>query len=186
MLQPIYRAFMAYFSRKMQTPASQTSCAITPLTCVPSKLDLPFSRNTPRTLNCDDDFHIQLRPLDIHSRNQLPSSVISKKSMFTKLSDNFDPSQQLEFSMDYFWTTIGNLQLDIVGFLATLGEGSVVANAQVAALTRLICLPRLIPAPQALMQPSKPQQLRPEPGVVAGVYSGNLRLHVNHIARILM
>lgn len=61
-----------------------------------------------------------------------------------------------------------------------------VANAQAAALTCLICLSRLSPAPQALMHPLRPQQLRPETGVVAGVYSGNLRLHVNHIAHTLI
>ena len=38
-----------------------------------------------------------------------------------------------------------NFQLDIVGFLAVLGEGSVTANYQVSALSRLFYLPRLIP-----------------------------------------
>lgn len=130
MLQPIYPAFMANYSRRMQAPASKTSCAIISLICVLFKLDLLFSRDDPRTLNCDDDVHIQLRPLDIHSRNRLPSSIMLKKSTFTKLSENSDPSQQLEFSMDYFWTTVGSLRLDIVGFLAILSERSAVAEDQ--------------------------------------------------------
>jgi hypothetical protein len=50
---------------------------------------------------------------------------------------------------------ITNFRLDIVGFLAILGEGSVLANAQVATLSKMTFLPRLLPAPQALMRPSE-------------------------------
>jgi hypothetical protein len=77
------------------------------------------------------------------------------------------------------------LQLDIVGFLAILGEGSVLANAQVATLSRWIFLPRLIPAPQALMRPTRPVSLEPVAGTVTGIYSGNHRNFVNHIANIV-
>ncbi|KAF2011322.1 hypothetical protein BU24DRAFT_278583 [Aaosphaeria arxii CBS 175.79] len=77
------------------------------------------------------------------------------------------------------------LQLDIVGFLAILGEGSVLANAQVSTLSRWIFLPRLIPAPQALMRPTRPTKLEPASGNVAGVYSGNSRDSINHIANIV-
>ncbi|UPX14742.1 uncharacterized protein EKO05_0005215 [Ascochyta rabiei] len=77
------------------------------------------------------------------------------------------------------------LQLDIVGFLAILGEGSVLANAQVSTLSRWIFLPRLIPAPQALMRPARPLELEPVPGFVSGVWSGNDRDNVNHIASIV-
>lgn len=78
-----------------------------------------------------------------------------------------------------------NLQLDIVGFLAILGEGSVLANAQVSTLSRWIFLPRLIPAPQALLRPSRPMNLEPQLGSVAAVYSGNDRQHINHIGNIV-
>lgn len=77
------------------------------------------------------------------------------------------------------------LQLDIVGFLAILGEGSVLANAQVSTLSRWIFLPRLIPAPQALMRPTRPLNLEPAPGTVSGIFSGNKKDAINHIGNIL-
>ena len=77
------------------------------------------------------------------------------------------------------------LQLDIVGFLAILGEGSVLANAQVSTLSKWIFLPRLLPAPQALMRPTRPSDLEPARGDVSGVWSGNDRDHVNHIGPII-
>ena len=81
--------------------------------------------------------------------------------------------------------SIQSLQLDIVGFLAILGEGSVLANAQVSTLSRWIFLPRLLPAPQALMRPTRPLRLEPVPGYVAGVFSGNYRDAINHIGNIV-
>jgi hypothetical protein len=80
---------------------------------------------------------------------------------------------------------INSLQLDIVGFLAILGEGSVLANAQVSTLSRWIFLPRLIPAPQALMRPTRPLVLEPVPGHVSGIFSGNYRDGINHIGNIV-
>ncbi|KAF2873606.1 hypothetical protein BDV95DRAFT_605094 [Massariosphaeria phaeospora] len=77
------------------------------------------------------------------------------------------------------------LQLDIVGFLAILGEGSVLANAQVSTLSRWVFMPRLIPAPQALMRPNRPTVLEPVPGHVSGLHSGNDRGHINHIGNIV-
>ena len=78
-----------------------------------------------------------------------------------------------------------SLQLDIVGFLAILGEGSVLANAQVSTLSKWIFLPRLIPAPQALMRPTRPLDLESVKGDVSGVWSGNDRDHINHIGNII-
>ncbi|KAF2809051.1 uncharacterized protein BDZ99DRAFT_463877 [Mytilinidion resinicola] len=85
------------------------------------------------------------------------------------------------------WVTGGlhNFQLDIVGFLAILGEGSVLANAQVSTLSKWIFLPRLLPAPQALLRPTRPSKLEPHPGRVTGVYSGNDRDSINHIGNIV-
>ncbi|KAK3213680.1 hypothetical protein GRF29_28g680232 [Pseudopithomyces chartarum] len=77
------------------------------------------------------------------------------------------------------------LQLDIVGFLAILGEGSVLANAQVSTLSKWIFLPRLIPAPQALMRPTRPTVLEPVPGHITGIYSGNYKDTINHIGNIV-
>ncbi|KAF1847155.1 uncharacterized protein K460DRAFT_383644 [Cucurbitaria berberidis CBS 394.84] len=90
------------------------------------------------------------------------------------LKPNDDGSMNLE-----------SLQLDIVGFLAILGEGSVLANAQVSTLSRWIFLPRLIPAPQALMRPTRPIRLEPVPGHVSGIFSGNYRDSINHIGNIV-
>lgn len=81
--------------------------------------------------------------------------------------------------------SLQSLQLDIVGFLAILGEGSVLANAQVSTLSRWIFLPRLIPAPQALMRPTRPLVLEAEKGNVSGVFSGNDRDHINYIGNII-
>ena len=81
--------------------------------------------------------------------------------------------------------TLSELQLDIVGFLAILGEGSVLANAQVLTLSRWIFLPRLIPAPQALMRPTRPLKLEPVPGSISGIHSGNYRDSINHIGNIV-
>lgn len=79
-----------------------------------------------------------------------------------------------------------NFQLDIVGFLAILGESAVTANAQVSALSRLFYLPRLLPAPQALLPPSRPTELPTEKAWVTGVFSGNNKEHLHHIANILL
>lgn len=80
----------------------------------------------------------------------------------------------------------GDFQLDIVGFLAILGEGSILSNAQVSALSRLFYLPRLMPAPQALLRPTRPATLAPTPASVTAVYSGNVKDHIHHVAHILL
>ncbi|EOD45537.1 hypothetical protein UCRNP2_7743 [Neofusicoccum parvum UCRNP2] len=88
-----------------------------------------------------------------------------------------------------FFSTIPNfvsIQLDIVGFLAILGEGSVLANAQVSTLSKWMFVPRLLPAPQALLRPSRPSRLDPALGRVTGVVSGNDRDALNHIGSIVL
>lgn len=81
---------------------------------------------------------------------------------------------------------LDNFQLDIVGFLAILGESSILANAQVSALSRLFYLPRLIPAPQALLRVSRPATLPPERAIVTSVSSGNKKEHLHYVASILL
>ena len=102
---------------------------------------------------------------------------------------------------------LGNFQLDIVGFLAVLGEGSVLANAQVSALSRLFVskgnhfesmehcaltlalsqyLPRILPAPQALLYTTRPTTLPPTTAYVSGVESGNYTDKVHHVANVLL
>ncbi|KAK7718247.1 hypothetical protein SLS57_006123 [Botryosphaeria dothidea] len=99
-----------------------------------------------------------------------------------------DNNQQDGVPGDFF-STIPNfvsLQLDIVGFLAILGEGSVLANAQVSTLSKWMFVPRLLPAPQALLRPSRPSRLDPALGRVTGVVSGNDRDALNHIGSIVL
>lgn len=79
-----------------------------------------------------------------------------------------------------------NFQLDIVGFLAVLGEGSVLANSQVSALSPLFYLPRILPAPQALLPPNRPAKLPSTPASVTAVSSGNSKDHVHHVAHVLL
>lgn len=81
--------------------------------------------------------------------------------------------------------SLSSLQLDIVGFLAILGEGSVLVNAQVSTLSKSIFLPRLLPAPQALIKPARPDRLTQYIGKAVGAHSGNYNHHVNHIAHLL-
>jgi hypothetical protein len=78
------------------------------------------------------------------------------------------------------------IQLDIVGFLAVLGEGAVLANAQVASLSRITYIPRLMPAPQALIRPSRPEKLSAHFGYATSVHSGNIRHNINHVGHILV
>ncbi|KIW03836.1 uncharacterized protein PV09_05135 [Verruconis gallopava] len=78
-----------------------------------------------------------------------------------------------------------HLQLDIVGFLAILGESAVVSTSQVATLSRMFFLPRLLPAPQALLRPSRPDKLQPISGQAVGVTSGNKRDYINFLGHVL-
>jgi hypothetical protein len=81
---------------------------------------------------------------------------------------------------------ISSFELDIVGFLAILGEGAVQANAEVAALSQIVFLPRLLPAPQALMTPSRAEGLPPLKGWVTAVHSGNNRDYINYVGNVLL
>lgn len=84
-----------------------------------------------------------------------------------------------------FLNSLDNIQLDIVGFLAILGEGSVLSTANVQTLSRFTYFPRLIPAPQALIRPARPTRLPTSEGSVVGVFSGNTRDHINHVAQLI-
>lgn len=81
--------------------------------------------------------------------------------------------------------SFGNVQLDIVGFLAILGEQSILANAQVSALSKLFLVPRLLPAPQALLRVSRPVTLPSEQATVTSL-SGERIDHIHHVASILL
>jgi len=86
----------------------------------------------------------------------------------------------------FFLKNFDSFHLEIVGFLAILGEGSVEANYQVSTLSNFIFIPRLLPAPQAFIRPSRPRRLETVPGIVVGTRSGNLRHVVNRVPHILL
>jgi hypothetical protein len=72
------------------------------------------------------------------------------------------------------------------GFLAILGEGSLLPVAQVATLSRFVYLPRLLPAPQVFIRPSRPEKLEAVSTVkVVGIESGNTAAEIHHVAHAL-
>ncbi|KIW74222.1 hypothetical protein AYO21_08736 [Fonsecaea monophora] len=88
--------------------------------------------------------------------------------------------------IDQYFSDNQGFQLDIVGFLAILGEGSVETIAQVATLSYLIYVPRLLPAPQIFIRPSRPEKLETTAGAnVIGVHSGNTGEDIHHVAHAL-
>lgn len=103
------------------------------------------------------------------------------------------------FSNGYFaWYLGGNnntsqdekgllaIQLDLVGFLAILGEGSILANSEVAALSWFTFLPRIMPAPQALLRPSRATKLASQAGHTTAVASGNTRNYLNYVSQVVV
>jgi len=88
--------------------------------------------------------------------------------------------------IDQYVSNNNGFQLDIVGFLAILGEGSVETIAQVATLSYLVYVPRLIPAPQIFIRPSRPEKLETTANAkVIGVHSGNTGEDIHHVAHAL-
>lgn len=81
--------------------------------------------------------------------------------------------------------SLSSLQLDIVGIVAILGEGSTTRNAQASALGWHHVLPRLLPAPQALLEHEHKKRLPTVPGTVVGAYSGNVKFELNFFCQLL-
>jgi len=107
--------------------------------------------------------------------------------------------QFTNFSSGYFaWYLGGNnntsqgengllaIQLDLVGFLAILGEGSILANSEVASLSWFTFLPRIMPAPQALLRPSRATKLASHTGHSTAVASGNTRNYLNYVSQVVV
>lgn len=78
-----------------------------------------------------------------------------------------------------------DLQLDIVGIIAVLGEASITRNAQVTSLSWWSTIPRLMPAPHALLEHERKYRLPTAPGIVAGAYSGLVKKEINFFAQLL-
>ena len=68
-----------------------------------------------------------------------------------------------------------DLELDIVGIVAILGEGSTSPNAQASALSWYHVLLRLYPAPQALLKNHQEKSLPVDLGVVVGAEPGRVK-----------
>lgn len=84
-----------------------------------------------------------------------------------------------------FLNDFNELQLDIVGIVAILGEASTLRVSQISALSWHHELPRLMPAPQALLKHSLEKRLPIEAGKVVGAYSGNVNLELNFFCQLL-
>jgi hypothetical protein len=128
------------------------------------------------------------------------SSAVSAASAAIAAASSANSGFQFtNFSDGYFaWYLGGNnntsqdergilaIQLDLVGFLAILGEGSILANSEVAALSWFTFLPRLMPAPQALLRPSRATKLTSHTGYTTAVASGNTRSYLNHVSQVVV
>jgi hypothetical protein len=127
------------------------------------------------------------------------SAIAAASSAVAAVSSVNSGFQFSNFTDGYFaWYLGGNnnttqnergvlaIQLDLVGFLAILGEGSILANSEVAALSWFTFLPRLIPAPQALLRPSRPTKLASHTGYTTAVASGNTRNYLNHVSQVVV
>ena len=88
----------------------------------------------------------------------------------------------------FLWPSGGitNLQLDVVGFLAILGEDAVRKTSRLASLSRAFLLPRLLPAPHSLLYSERPEELDVFRASVISVNSGNARDHLSHIAGVIL
>jgi hypothetical protein len=79
-----------------------------------------------------------------------------------------------------------DLQLDIVGFLAILGEDAVRKTARLASLSSIFYLPRLMPAPHSLLYVERPENIESVRASVTAVHSGNQRDYLSHVTAALL
>ncbi|KAH0365135.1 hypothetical protein KCU65_g6301, partial [Aureobasidium melanogenum] len=86
----------------------------------------------------------------------------------------------------FFLDKFSKFQIDVVGFLAILGEGSISANAHIMTFTKWCMVPRLLPAPQVLLPAQRPENLKVKEAYVTAVESGNISACINHVAHVLI
>ncbi|KAI5777738.1 hypothetical protein EDC01DRAFT_635416 [Geopyxis carbonaria] len=84
-----------------------------------------------------------------------------------------------------FPTSTDDIQLDIVGLLAVVGEAAMSGHVQPSTATWSTLLPRLLPAPQAFLKPDRPYRLPPNFSVVVGIRSGNFSRTLNFFPELL-
>ncbi|THW32981.1 hypothetical protein D6D21_10179 [Aureobasidium pullulans] len=85
-----------------------------------------------------------------------------------------------------FLNKFSDFEIDVVGFLAILGEGSIGANAHIITFTKWCLIPRLLPAPQVLLPAQRPENLKVKEAYVTAVESGNISACINHVAHVLI
>lgn len=88
--------------------------------------------------------------------------------------------------LTYVLLTLVDLQLDIVGFLAILGEDAVRKTARLASLSSIFYLPRLMPAPHSLLYVERPENIESVRASVTAVYSGQQRDYLSHVTAALL
>ena len=88
--------------------------------------------------------------------------------------------------MRWFDGDLGDFQLDIVGWLAILGEDAVRKTARLASLSSIFYLPRLMPAPHSLLYVERPEHVESVRASVTAVHSGNQRDYLSHVAAALL
>ena len=88
--------------------------------------------------------------------------------------------------MRWFDGGLEDLQLDIVGFLAILGEDAVRKTARLASLSSIFYLPRLMPAPHSLLYVERPENIESVRASVTAVHSGNQRDYLSHLTDALL
>lgn len=86
----------------------------------------------------------------------------------------------------FFLDKFSDFQIDVVGFLAILGEGSISANAHIITFTKRCLVPRLLPAPQVLLPAQRPENLKVKEAYVTAVESGNISACINRVAHVLI
>lgn len=86
----------------------------------------------------------------------------------------------------FFLNKFSSFEIDVVGFLAILGEGSISANAHIITFSKWCLVPRLLPAPQVLLPAQRSENLKVKEAYVTAVESGNTSACVNHVADVLV
>lgn len=105
--------------------------------------------------------------------------------------EEIDPSTLISgpgprWGMRWFDGGLEDLQLDIVGFLAILGEDAVRKTARLASLSSIFYLPRLMPAPHSLLYVERPENIESVRASVTAVHSGNQRDYLSHVTAALL
>ncbi|KAA8911740.1 hypothetical protein FN846DRAFT_934648 [Sphaerosporella brunnea] len=79
-----------------------------------------------------------------------------------------------------------DLNLDVVGLLAVVGESAMAGHVQPATASHTCALPRFVPAPQSFLSTERPYRLPPNLGAsVVGINSGNFSQTLNFFPDIL-